>query len=130
MNLSQNQITFAVTENGGATMPKPTNAFLAKQAEKQKQRDMIVMSWSHQMCYDALTLVLNDPPFFKVFVVVCKPATDRDTANYEQISNIYDACAVSTTLVVPFVMLTPLTKSIIFGATLCSVNQLFHGQPS
>ena len=42
-------------------MPKPTNAFLAKQAEKQKQRDMIVMSWSHQMCYDALTLVLNDP---------------------------------------------------------------------
>ena len=41
-------------------MPKP-NAFLAKQAEKQKQRDMIVMAWSHQMAYDALTLVLNDP---------------------------------------------------------------------
>lgn len=41
-------------------MPK-NNAFLAKQAEKQKQRDMVVMSWSHQLCYDALTLVLNDP---------------------------------------------------------------------
>lgn len=41
-------------------MTKPTNAFLAKQAEKQKQRDLIVMMWSHQMCYDALTLVLND----------------------------------------------------------------------
>ena len=41
-------------------MPKPTNAFLAKQAEKQRQRDFIIMSWSHQMCYDALTLVLND----------------------------------------------------------------------
>lgn len=40
-------------------MGKP-NAFLAKQAEKQKQRDMIVMAWSHQMVYDALTLVLND----------------------------------------------------------------------
>lgn len=42
-------------------MAKGKNAYLAKQAEKQKQRDMIVMSWSHQMCYDALTLVLNDP---------------------------------------------------------------------
>lgn len=42
------------------TVPKPNNAFLAKQAEKQKQRDLIVMMWSHQMCYDALTLVLND----------------------------------------------------------------------
>lgn len=41
-------------------MPKPTNAFLAKQAEKQRARDMVVMEWSHQMCYDALTLVLND----------------------------------------------------------------------
>ncbi len=41
-------------------MPKPNNAFLAKQAEKQKQRDLIIMSWSHQMCYDALTMVLND----------------------------------------------------------------------
>lgn len=40
-------------------MSKP-NAFLAKQAEKQKQRDMIIMAWSHQMVYDALTLVLND----------------------------------------------------------------------
>ena len=42
-------------------MPKPNNAFLAKQAQKQQQRDRIVMSWSHQLCYDALTLVLNDP---------------------------------------------------------------------
>jgi len=41
-------------------MAKPNNAFLARQAEKQKQRDMIVMAWSHQLCYDALTLVLND----------------------------------------------------------------------
>lgn len=41
-------------------MPKPNNAYLAKKAEKQKQRDLIVMMWSHQMCYDALTLVLND----------------------------------------------------------------------
>ena len=42
-------------------MSKGKNACLDKQAEKQKQRDLIVMSWSHQMCYDALTLVLNDP---------------------------------------------------------------------
>ena len=42
-------------------MPKPNNAYLAKQREKQRQRDYIVMMWSHQMCYDALTLVLNDP---------------------------------------------------------------------
>lgn len=41
-------------------MPKPINPYLAKKAEQQKQRDLIVMSWSHQMCYDALTLVLND----------------------------------------------------------------------
>lgn len=40
-------------------MPKP-NAYLTKKAEKQKQRDMIIMSWSHQLAYDALTLVLND----------------------------------------------------------------------
>lgn len=36
------------------------NAYLAKKAEYQKQRDMIIMAWSHQMVYDALTLVLND----------------------------------------------------------------------
>lgn len=41
-------------------MAKPINPYLAKKAEQQKQRDMIVMSWSHQMVYDALTLVLND----------------------------------------------------------------------
>lgn len=37
------------------------NAYLARQAEKQKERDMIVMARSLQLCYDALTLVLNDP---------------------------------------------------------------------
>ena len=41
-------------------MAKPINPYLAKKAEQQKQRDLIVMMWSHQMCYDALTLVLND----------------------------------------------------------------------
>lgn len=40
-------------------MAKP-NAYLAKREKEQKARDMIVMQWSHQMCYDALTLVLND----------------------------------------------------------------------
>ena len=37
------------------------NAYLERQAEKQRQRDSIVMSWSHQILYDALSLVLNDP---------------------------------------------------------------------
>lgn len=41
-------------------MKKP-NDYLARQAEKQRQRDMIVTMWAHQQCYDALTLVLNDP---------------------------------------------------------------------
>ncbi len=41
-------------------MPK-RNPYLVKQAEKQKQRDMVVAVWSYQVCFDALTLVLNDP---------------------------------------------------------------------
>ena len=41
-------------------MAKPNNAYLAKKAEKQKARDTVIMQWSHQMVYDALTLVLND----------------------------------------------------------------------
>lgn len=36
------------------------NAYLAKRDADRKQRDMIIMAWSHQMVYDALTLVLND----------------------------------------------------------------------
>ena len=42
-------------------MPKPNNAYIAQQREKQKARDMVIMHWSHQMAYDAITLVLNDP---------------------------------------------------------------------
>lgn len=41
-------------------MPKPINPYLAKKRQEQKTRDAIIMAWSHQMCYDALTLVLND----------------------------------------------------------------------
>ena len=41
-------------------MPKK-NAYLARLEEKQRARDLVVMEWSQQMCYDALTLVLNDP---------------------------------------------------------------------
>lgn len=37
------------------------NPYLERQEEKRKQRDTIIMLWAHQMCYDALTLVLNDP---------------------------------------------------------------------
>lgn len=41
-------------------MPKPNNAYLAKKAHENKVRNMVVMQWSHQMAYDAITLVLND----------------------------------------------------------------------
>lgn len=37
------------------------NQYLAARAEKQKRRDALIMAWSFQLCYDALTLVLNDP---------------------------------------------------------------------
>lgn len=39
----------------------PKNQYLARRAEKQRQRDELIMLWSTQLCFDALTLVLNDP---------------------------------------------------------------------
>lgn len=36
------------------------NAYLERKKQLQVARDTVVMQWSHQMVYDALTLVLND----------------------------------------------------------------------
>ena len=40
-------------------MAKPS-AYIIKQQKQQLARDTVVMQWSHQMVYDALTMVLND----------------------------------------------------------------------
>ena len=61
-------------------MPKPKNAYLAKKAEKQRVTNQVVAMWSHQMCYDAITLVLND-----------KNVMGKDVFGKERIKKISDA---------------------------------------
>lgn len=39
------------------------NAYLAKQAEKQAARELIVKIWTTQVCMDAFMLALNDPEY-------------------------------------------------------------------
>lgn len=70
-------------------MPKP-NPWLAKQAEKQKQRDMIVMAWSHQICYDALTLVLNDPEVM-----------GKDVFGRKRLNKLYEALNAKISEILP-----------------------------
>ena len=41
-------------------MPKP-NAYLARQEQIREARDLLIASWCCQICFDALSLVLNDP---------------------------------------------------------------------
>ena len=41
-------------------MPKP-NAYLARQEQRQAERDAVIASWCFQVFFDALSLVLNDP---------------------------------------------------------------------
>ena len=44
-------------------MSKQKNAYLAKQAAKQAERELYVKLWTTQVCMDAFMLALNDPEF-------------------------------------------------------------------